>query len=138
MKTEPVQGRLLRKGSPISNHERVSSGVISPFSWGGGQIFFFFDATRLLKNWKKQHFICSNLTLFLVPFFLSFFFLFFFPFFFFFFLLFFLFFFFFFLGGGATAPQPPSNAKNGPCECQLFYKAIARTCMASPSIDNPV
>ena len=39
----------------------------------GGQIFFkFFNATGLLKNWKKQHFICSNLTLFVVPFFLFF------------------------------------------------------------------
>ena len=44
-------------------------GVISTFSWG--QNFFkFFNATGLLKNWKKQHFICSNLTLFIVPFFL--------------------------------------------------------------------
>ena len=54
---------------------------------------------------KKQHFICSNLTLFIVPFFLSFFFLFFLSFFIFsFFLSFFL-----FPGGGegATAPSPP-------------------------------
>ena len=36
----------------------------------GGANFFFFNATWLLKNWKKQHFICSNLTLFMVPFFL--------------------------------------------------------------------
>ena len=40
-----------------------SRGVISTF-------FLFFNATVLLKNWKKQHFICSNLTLFIVPFFL--------------------------------------------------------------------
>ena len=32
------------------------------------------NATALLKNWKKQHFICSNLTLFIVPFSLFFFF----------------------------------------------------------------
>ena len=57
----------------------------------GGQNFFF-NATGLLKNWKKQHFICSNLTLFIVPF-----------------CLFSLFSFFFFLlfPRGATAPQPP-------------------------------
>ena len=44
-------------------------GVISTFSWG--TIFLkFVYATGLLKNWKKQHFICSNSTLFIVPFFL--------------------------------------------------------------------
>ena len=76
-------------------------GVISTFSWGGGNFFYlFFNATGLLKNLKKQHFICSNLTLFIVPFFfLSFFFFFFF---------FFLFsFFFFFLGGGRRPPPAP-------------------------------
>ena len=64
--------------------------------------YLFFNATGLLKNWKKQHFLCSNLTLFIVPFFfLSFVLLF---------SLFSSFFrlFFFFLGEG-TAPQPPSN-----------------------------
>ena len=68
---------------------------------GGGKIFYlFFNATELLKNWKK-HFICSNLALFIVPFFLSFFFLFF---------LFFLsFFILFFFLGGSDGPQPPSN-----------------------------
>ena len=44
-------------------------GVISTFPWGA-KFFLFFNATGLLKNWKKQHFICSNLTLFIVPFFL--------------------------------------------------------------------
>ena len=39
-------------------------GVISTFSWGP-KFFLFFNATGLLKNWKKQHFICSNLTLFI-------------------------------------------------------------------------
>ena len=72
-----------------------SRGVISTF-------FLFFNATVLLKNWKKQHFICSNLTLFIVPFFLvSLFSLFF---------LFFLFFFHFFIflgGDGSPAPPPP-------------------------------
>ena len=64
-----------------------------------GQIFKkFFNATRLLKNWKKQHFICSNLTLFIVPFFLS---LFFFSFF-----SFFIFSFFYFSFGGDGPPAP--------------------------------
>ena len=40
-------------------------GVISNFS-RGPNFFLFFNATGLLKNWKKQHFICSNLTLFIV------------------------------------------------------------------------
>ena len=86
-------------------------GVISTFSWGGN---FFLNISMPPDYWKigkKQHFICSNLTLFIVPFFLfSSFFLFFLFFLFFF----FLFSFFFFLGGGgATAPQPPSNDISG-------------------------
>ena len=71
---------------------------------GGGQNFFNFSMPPdYWKIGKKQHFICSNLTLFIVPFFLfSFFSLFF---------LFFLFFFFFLFpwGGGATAPPAPLN-----------------------------
>ena len=88
-------------------------GVISTFSWGGQNFFLFFNATGLLKNWKKQHFICSNLTLFIVPFFLSFFLSFFSFFLSFFFLLFFSFFFFFFLfffflfpWGATVSPAP--------------------------------
>ena len=73
------------------------------FFLGGPKFFLFFNATGLLKNWKKQHFICSNLMLFIVPFFLfslfSLFFLFF--------LYFFLFFFFFFFLGGDGPPSPP-------------------------------
>ena len=105
------------KATDIHNHLVKRSlietrGVISTFFLGGGQNFFiFFNATGLLKNWKKQHFICSNLTLFMhiVPFFLFSFFLFFS--FFSFFLFFFLFIFiFFFLGwGGGDGPQPLSN-----------------------------
>ena len=81
------------------------------FFLGGPNFFLFFDATRLLKNWKKQHFICSNLTLFIVPFFLSLFFSSFFSFFSFFSSFSFFFSFFIFLGGGGggDAPQPPSN-----------------------------
>ena len=76
-------------------------GVILTFSWGAN-FFKFFNATGLLQKWKKQHFICSNLTLFIDPFF---------PFylfslFFIFFLFFFFFFFSFSLGGdGPPAPQ---------------------------------
>ena len=68
----------------------------------GGQIFFIFQCHRTIEKLEKQHFICSNLTLFIVPFF---FFLSFslFSFTFFFFLSFFLFF--FFLGGDAPPPQ---------------------------------
>ena len=71
---------------------------------GEGQKFFlFFNATGILKNWKKQHFICSNLTLFIIPFFLfSSFFLFFL-----FFLSFLSFFFFFFFLGERRPPSPP-------------------------------
>ena len=68
---------------------------------GGPKFFKFFNATGLLKNWKKQHFLCRNFTLFIVPFFLSIFTLFFL-------FSFFLSFFLLFLGrGGATAPSPP-------------------------------
>ena len=73
---------------------------------GGQKFLLFFNATGLLKNWKKQHFICSNLTLFIVPFFL---FSLFFSFFFLFFSFFLSFFLFFFFLGEATAPQPPLN-----------------------------
>ena len=55
----------------------VKSGASFQLFLGAKFIFLFFNATGLLKNWKKQHFICSNLTLFIVPFFLSFFFSFF-------------------------------------------------------------
>ena len=56
-----------------------SAGASFQLFLGGGAKIFFFNATYtgLLKNWKKQHFIGSNLVLFIVPFFLSFFFSFF-------------------------------------------------------------
>ena len=71
----------------------------------GPNFLKFFNATGLLKNWKKKHFICSNLTLFIVPFFL-------FSLFFSFLSLFsfYSFFLFLFPRGGATAPQPPNDA----------------------------
>ena len=48
-----------------------SRGVISTFSWGGGKKFFYFlMPPDYWKIGKKQHFICSNLTSFIVPFFL--------------------------------------------------------------------
>ena len=73
-------------------------GVISNFSWGAKILFLFFNATGLLKNWKKQHFICSKLKSFIVPFFLFLFFSLF---------SFFFSFFFSFSLGGATAPPAP-------------------------------
>ena len=71
------------------------------FFLGGQNFFKFFNATGLLKNWKKQHFICSNLTLCIVPYLLSFIFSFFL-----FFLFFFLFFLFFFSWGSDGPPAP--------------------------------
>ena len=99
--------RISISGETVLTSDKRTSprGVISTFSWGGGPKFFiFFNAIGLLKNWKKQHFICSNLTLFIVPFFL-------FSLFFSFFLFsFFLSFFSFFLfPWGATAPPAPQN-----------------------------
>ena len=83
----------------------VTTWIKRPWCFQVQNFFIFFNATGLLKNWKKQHFICSNLTLFIVPFFLfSLFFSFFL-----FFLFFYLFFFFLFPGGGGDGPQPPSN-----------------------------
>ena len=73
------------------------------FNFFLGAKFFFSMPPDYWKIGKKQHFICSNLTLFIVPFFLSFFFLLFFFLFFFF----FLFSFFFFLGGGGRRPPSP-------------------------------
>ena len=62
---------------------------------------FIFQCHRTIEKLKKQHFICSNLILFIVPFFLSFFF---------FFSLFSLFFLFsFFPLGRRRRPHPPSN-----------------------------
>ena len=69
------------------------------FFLGGQNFVKFFNATGLLKNWKKQHFICSNLTLFIVPFFLFFLFFSLFSF--------FSFFFSFSLGGGGDGPPSP-------------------------------
>ena len=65
----------------------------------GGKFFYTFQCHW--KIGKKQHFICSYLTLFIVPFFLSFL-----PFSFF-------FFFSFFFSLGATAPQPPQMTPLG-------------------------
>ena len=64
----------------------------------GANIFFIFQCHRTIEKLEKQHYMYSNLTLFIVPFFLSFFS---------FFLFFFLFFLFFFFLGGAMAPSPP-------------------------------
>ena len=89
----------------------------------GGPIFYlFFNATGLLKNWKKQHFICSNLTLFIVSFFLFSLFSLFFLFLLFFFLFFLFFSFFFFLGG--RRPPAPLNDASGVIvwfQCMFFF-----------------
>ena len=84
----------------IIDTRTVSRGVISTFSWGV-KFFFIFQCHRTIEKLeKKQHFICSNLTLFMFP---SFFFLFF-LFSFFFFLSFLLF---YFSLGGDGPPAPP-------------------------------
>ena len=80
---------------------------------GGANYFLFFNATGLLKNWKKQHFICSNLTLFIVPFFLSFFFF-----------IFFLSFFFFFFLRGRRPPAPSNDAPGHVLKCQARTSCI--------------
>ena len=110
---------LSQRLSPTMNHRSNGCSELSTghFSWteasfqfflGGAKFFLlFFNATGLLKNWKKkQHFICSKLTLFIVSFFLfsifSLFFLFF--------LFCFLFSFFSFsLGGGGDGPPALLN-----------------------------
>ena len=89
----------------LSMHSRLrgwQTGASFQLFLGGPKIFLVFNATGLLKNWKKQHFICSNLTLFIVPFNLSSFFLFFLS-----------FFLFSFSLGGGDGPQPPSNDAPG-------------------------
>ena len=67
-------------------------GVISTFLGGGANLFYVSIPPDYWKLGKKHHFICSNLTLSIIPFFLSFF---------------FSFFLFSWRGGGATASQPP-------------------------------
>ena len=85
----------------------------------GGQIFFYFSMPPdYWKIGKKQLFICSNLTLFIVPFFLSFFFFFFFSLF-----SFFSFFFFFFLGGR----RPPAPLKWRPWSSDLAIMVTKTT-----------
>ena len=97
--------KLWKSIRPSRQYHRVSS-VISTFSWGG-QIFFYFSVP--LDYWKiGKNSICSNLTLFIVLFLLSFFFSLFSLFSLFsFFSSFFLFFFFLGGGGGRRPPQPP-------------------------------
>ena len=94
-KTNKTQSRERKWGRSVA----WDAGASFQLFLGGPKIILFFNATELLKNWKKQHFICSNLTLFIVPFFISFFFSSFFLFF-----LFFLSFFFFLGGDGPPAP----------------------------------
>ena len=102
--------KLSKSADEKSKYSMILSAGASFQLFLGGPFFFISNATGLLKNWKKQHFICSNLTLFIVPFFLSFFFFFFFSLFFFFLLSFFLFPFSLGRGGGRRPPQPPQMA----------------------------
>ena len=83
----------------------VVSGASFQLFLGGANFFFIFQCHRTNEKLEKTALYCSNSTLFIVPFYLSFFFLLFFSFFFLFFL------FSFSLGGGGgdglTAPSPP-------------------------------
>ena len=113
--TQAALNSVSTDGWPTDHAWPQCSSVISTFSWGEGQFFFiFFNSTGQLKIWKKQHFICSNLTLFIVPFFLSFFFSLFFSFFSLFSFFSFFFLFFFFLGGGGGGRRPPSPPQMTP------------------------
>ena len=86
----------------ILKHRMHTQGRHFNFSLGAKFFIYFSLPLEYWKIGKRQHFICSNLTLFIVPFFFLSFFLFFSVF-----LFFFLFFFFSFpLGRGATAPAP--------------------------------
>ena len=109
-------GSLYPKFVSNKSFNHCSRGVISTFPWGG-KIFFIFQCHRSIEKLEKQHFVCSNLTLFIVPFFLSFFFSLF-SLFFLFFLSFFLFF--FFLGGR----RPPAPLKWRPCIVQYYFLFI--------------
>ena len=88
----------------IWNHGVQQAGASFQLFLGGPNFFYYFSMPPdYWKIGKKQDFICSNLMLFIVPFFLSFLFFFF---------SFFFFFFSFFLGGGdgPPAPPPPNDA----------------------------
>ena len=90
----------------------------------GGQFFLlFFNAIGLLKNWKKQHFICSDLTLFIVPFFLSFFSFF----------SLFSFFLFFFLPSFPSPTAPSNDAPVYTVSCSLILFAILPQLFCSTS-----
>ena len=112
-----VQSEILQKC-----RETIPQGRHFNFFLGAKIFFIFLNATGLLKNWEKQHFICSNLTLFIVPsFFLSFsssFFSFFFLFRFF--LSFFLFS--FSLGEGRRLPPAPSNDAPAIPQVQVCFR----------------
>ena len=99
MRSESILAWLIIK--KCINNARIIQGRHFNVFLGGTNFFFILLCyTGLLKNWRKQHFICSNLTSFIVPFFLS-------PFFsrFSFFLSFFLIY--FFLGGNGPPAPPP-------------------------------
>ena len=85
-----------QRGFSRDPHDETLSGA--SFQLFLGAIFLNFSMPPdYWKTGKKHHFICSNLTLFIVPFFLSFFF----------FVFSFFYSFFFFLGGGGRRPPDP-------------------------------
>ena len=112
----PDNGRFPNTGLPPWH--RVARGVISTFSWGAKFFLNFSMPPDYWKIGKKQHFICSNLTLFIVPFFLFslFFFSFLSPFSFF---SFFFSFFSFFLFPWGRRPLSPPNDASACCQLSL-------------------
>ena len=88
---------------------------------GGAKFFVIFQCHRTTEKFEKQHFICSNFTLFIVPFFSFFFFLLFS-------LISFLSFFFFFFSfslGGGGGDGPPVPLKWRPCDIDLILVSIS-------------
>ena len=92
------------------------SGASFQLFLGGPKFLSFFNATWLLESWKKQHFICSNLTLFIVPFFHFFLFFSFFAFFY------FSFFFSFFIFPWGRRPPSPLKWRLWHLSCYSFTR----------------
>ena len=80
-------------------HGGICTGVILNFYWGAKNFFYLSLPPDCWKIGTKKHCIRTNLTLFIVPFFL--------------FSLFFLFFLFFSFSLGATSPSPPQMTPLG-------------------------
>ena len=114
-------------------HESRHQGRHFNFFLGGPIFLFIFQCHRTIEKLEKQHFICSNLTLFIVPFFS-------------FFLLFFSFFSFFFSfllfpwgRRPPSPPQPPSNdapARHAPIITPSAQASISLFSIILDSIAN--